>query len=730
MQVVAFPRNSCRSKPHYNKPRLSVREVRFLAVPAHNETELQLVLNLKEPDRARRRGNNIEERKRVEEALGKSEQRFRALVQNAMDLIVVQKADNTLSFVSPSVKRLLGYEPGEMVGEVGADYIHPEDLEWAWEKFYEMLETPGISEPIAIRYRHKDGSWRYFESICNNRMDDPAVGGLVFNCRDITDRVWAEEEIRRLNENLEDRVKERTARLEAALNERKRAEQTLRQSEERFRLLVENSSDVISVFDADGTVVYQSSSIEGILGHKPEDRIGKNIFELALIHPDDLECKQAFFAETRHNPGTSVKAEFRLRHADGSWRHIEAVGRNLLHEPNVRGIVANYWDVTERRRVEEALRMSEVRFRTMIEQSPLSVQVLSPDGQTLRVNRAWEELWGVTLEDIAGYNLLEDQQLEAKSIMLYIQRGFAGEPTRIPAIGYDPEETIPGLTSHEEPKRWVQAFIYPVKDEDGSIREMVLMQEDITERKRAEEEIRKLNEQLEQRVQRRTAQLEAFNQELEAFSYSVSHDLRAPLRSIDGFSRILLEDYADEVDEEGKDHLRRVRAASQRMGQLIDDLLDMSRLTRTEMRRERVDLSALVEGFAEELKRAQPERRAEFVIEKGLVVEGDRRLLRVAVENLLRNAWKFTHKQPRARIEFGVAEHQDTSAYFVRDNGAGFDMAYADKLFGAFQRLHRADEFEGTGIGLATVHRIIHRHGGRVWAEGQVGHGATFYFTL
>ena len=685
---------------------------------------------MKEPDRARRRGNNIEERKRVEEALGKSEQRFRALVQNAMDLIVVQKADNTLSFVSPSVKRLLGYEPGEMVGEVGADYIHPEDLEWAWEKFYEMLETPGISEPIAIRYRHKDGSWRYFESICNNRMDDPAVGGLVFNCRDITDRVWAEEEIRRLNENLEDRVKERTARLEAALNERKRAEQTLRQSEERFRLLVENSSDVISVFDADGTVVYQSSSIEGILGHKPEDRIGKNIFELALIHPDDLDCKQAFFAETRDNPGTSVKAEFRLRHADGSWRHIEAVGRNLLHEPNVRGIVANYWDVTERRRVEEALRMSEVRFRTMIEQSPLSVQVLSPDGQTLRVNRAWEELWGVTLEDIAGYNLLEDQQLEAKSIMLYIQRGFAGEPTRIPAIGYDPEETIPGLTSHEEPKRWVQAFIYPVKDEDGSIREMVLMQEDITERKRAEEEIRKLNEQLEQRVQRRTAQLEAFNQELEAFSYSVSHDLRAPLRSIDGFSRILLEDYADEVDEEGKDHLRRVRAASQRMGQLIDDLLDMSRLTRTEMRRERVDLSALVEGFAEELKRAQPERRAEFVIEKGLVVEGDRRLLRVAVENLLRNAWKFTHKQPRARIEFGVAEHQDTSAYFVRDNGAGFDMAYADKLFGAFQRLHRADEFEGTGIGLATVQRIIHRHGGQVWAEGQVGHGATFYFTL
>jgi signal transduction histidine kinase len=202
------------------------------------------------------------------------------------------------------------------------------------------------------------------------------------------------------------------------------------------------------------------------------------------------------------------------------------------------------------------------------------------------------------------------------------------------------------------------------------------------------------------------------------------------LRSIDGFSQILLEDYAEDLDEAGRDYLARVRAASQRMGRLIDDLLDLSRMTRSEMRRERVDLSALVEGFAEELKRAQPERRVEFVVEGGLVVEGDGTLLRVAMENLLRNAWKFTGKQPRARIEFGVTEREDTRAYFVRDDGAGFDEAYAGKLFGAFQRLHGASEFEGTGIGLATVQRIVHRHGGRVWAQGRVGHGATFYFTL
>ncbi len=256
------------------------------------------------------------------------------------------------------------------------------------------------------------------------------------------------------------------------------------------------------------------------------------------------------------------------------------------------------------------------------------------------------------------------------------------------------------------------------------------LQQEIVERQQVEEELRRLKRELEERVRERTAQLDAANKELEAFSFSVSHDLRAPLRRIDGFSAALLEDCHERLDERGKEYLLRVRKGTEEMGVLIDDLLKLSRVTRVELHLEPVDLGAMAREILEDLRRGNPERPVDLIIRGTITGRGDLSLLRIAVGNLINNAVKFTGKRPDPRIEFGAVKKDGKTVYSIKDNGVGFDMAYADKLFGPFQRLHAVNEFPGTGIGLATVQRVIARHGGTVWAEGTVGEGATFFFTL
>jgi two-component system NtrC family sensor kinase len=261
------------------------------------------------------------------------------------------------------------------------------------------------------------------------------------------------------------------------------------------------------------------------------------------------------------------------------------------------------------------------------------------------------------------------------------------------------------------------------EDENRQIREQLMCKELEAREARAARELAEARAAL-------VEELEWKNMELEAFSYSVAHDLRAPLRSIDGFSQFLVEDYADRLDKEGKEFLKYIRESAQHMGRLIEDLLSLSRVTRSEFRRELVDLTAIADEVAERLCKHHPGHQVEVAVADGLMVSGDPRLLTIALENLLGNAWKFTGKRTDARVEVGASDEGGARIYFVRDNGAGFDMARSAKLFGVFQRLHSANEFEGTGIGLATVQRVMRRHGGRIWAEGKVGCGATFYFTL
>ena len=498
------------------------------------------------------------------------------------------------------------------------------------------------------------------------------------------------------------------------LGRRQLAEETLRAAQGRFRQVLASNTAVIYANKVAGETFspsWISENVTRITGYGTDEAL-QTSWWIDHLHPDD---RSRVLAEM----GALVKkeelaTEYRFRFKDGTyhWVHDEA---RLIRDAEGQALeVFGSWvDSTERRRAEAALRESEERFRLLVGTvRDYAIYMLDPNGRVVSWNRGAEQIKGYSAEEIVGRHFSCFYPPEAVA---------AGAPEHALAMAAEKgrfEEENWRLRK-DGSRFWADVVITAVRDEEGKLFGFAKVTRDLTERKRTDELLR-----------RHTAQLEAANVELDAFAYSVSHDLRAPLRSIDGFSQALLEDYAGQLDAAGQDYLQRVRAATQRMATLIDDLLDLSRVTRSEMTIAPVDLSELARELATEFTSGDPERHVEIVITPDVAVRADRGLLRVVLQNLMGNAWKFTGKRSDARIEVGVVAADGERAYYVRDNGAGFDMAYASKLFGAFQRLHRVTEFPGTGVGLATVQRIIHRHGGRVWAESAVGRGATFYFTL
>jgi signal transduction histidine kinase len=395
-------------------------------------------------------------------------------------------------------------------------------------------------------------------------------------------------------------------------------------------------------------------------------------------------------------------------------------------------------DNTARKQAEEALLKAGALQRAIFNSASFSMIATDKAGVIQLFNVGAERMLGYTAAEVVNQitpaDLHDPQEVIARAELLSLEFGTPIKPG-FEALVFKASRGIVDIYDLTKIRRDGSRFpavvsVTALRDPHEGIIGYLLIGTDNTERKQAADLIRRLNADLEQRVAERTQQLVTANNELEAFSYSVSHDLRAPLRSINGFSQALLEDYSDKLDEEGKSHLARARAASERMGQLIDDLLNLSRMSRLEMRRETVNLSKIACEIKEELRAAEPEREVDFFIDDALVAQADPRLLRIVLNNLLGNAWKFTSKRQHARIEFGCAAENGNKAFFVRDNGAGFDMQYAAKLFGAFQRMHATTDFPGTGIGLATVQRIIHREGGQIWAQSELNVGTTFRFTL
>jgi PAS domain S-box-containing protein len=627
------------------------------------------------------------ERERITEALKQSEQWFRLLANEVVEGLVL--IENGVIFdANESFTRMYGYGLDELVGVSPVELVTPETREIVSRRI-----SMGSEEPYEVQGLKKDGT--------------------AFPI-----------EVRPRRITYEGRKVRVTSVLD--LTERKRSEDALRASEAEYRAIFELAGVGNAQSDPEtGRLVRVNPKFCEITGYSAEELLGMTFLE--ITHPDDrTKDVERFRRMIRGEDDYSVEKRYVRKDGRVAWVSVNAT---VVRDEGGRPVrtAATIQDITERKRVEEdlrrlrnaerardeeALREAQERFRSAFDNAPIGVAVIDPEGRFLQVNRSLCDILGYPEEFLLATTFQEiTHPDDVEASMEQVRRAMRNE------VGsYSLEKRYLAAGGRHV---WVSLSVSLVRNAEGDPLYFVDQIQDITERKRAERELA-----------RRAEELAHANAELEQFSYSVSHDLRAPLRSIDGFSQILLEDYADRLDEEGRSYLGRVRAASQHMGHLMDDLLDLSRVSRDPLRTARVDLSALARDIAEELRGPQPEREVEFVVADGLEADGDARLLAVALENLLGNAWKFTSKEPTARIEFGSLSENGTRVFFVRDDGAGFDPAYADRLFGAFQRLHNDEDFEGTGIGLATVQRVIHRHGGRLWAEGGVDKGATFYFTL
>jgi PAS domain S-box-containing protein len=530
------------------------------------------------------------------------------------------------------------------------------------------------------------------------------------------------QKTRELNEELERRVQDRTSELERAnakleqeITERRRAERELQNRELQLSRAQRMTHLGSWAWKPDRDELFWSEETHRIFGYPGEIEPTFDLFMITVAQADRESIKAIIFDAIERKVPFSF--EHAIVRADGSAGYVRSDGEvSVDDQGEVTELFGTVLDITKAKAAEEALRDSEMRFRFLAENALHIVGTVRRDGVIGYMSPSARQVMGYEPHQLVGTNCLElVHPDDLKSASREFQR-LLGNPGKTFRLSY--------RYRHGNGEWRVLEVLGKLPETDSQ--SAIINAHDITDRVSADAEIRALNDELKSR----SLQLSTTNEELEAFAYSVSHDLRAPLRGIDGFCQALVEDYSGQLDKTANGYLHRIRAGAARMGELIDDLLDLSRLSRSKIVRESVDLSELASQIGADLASREPDRRVDLVVEPGLVADGDRRLLVLLLENLLENAWKFTRRKDRARVEVGRKDAGGATAYYVRDNGAGFDMQYVKRLFGAFQRLHSNDEFEGTGIGLATVQRIVSRHGGRIWAEGAVDEGATFYFTI
>lgn len=629
------------------------------------------------------------ERQRQAEALRQSEAKFRRLADSNVVGVVTANYQGEILEANDALLKLVGYTPADVATKrlhwrnlTPPEYQSQDEQVWA-----EMRQT-GLCTPFEKEFYHRRG----------DRVPVLVAGALLTESQDTAICLLLD------------------------LTERKQAEAALQESEARFRHMTDSAPMMVWMSGTDKRCNYFNQSWLRFTGRTMAQEMGNGWAQ--GVHPDDYQrCLETYInAFEARQP---FEMEYRLRRWDGEYRWILDLGMpRFTPEGNFLGYIGSCIDVSDRRLAEEALRHSEERFRQAMINAPFPMIIHAEDGEILQVNTAWTRLSGYTLAEIPtitawahkAYGERATLQKHVKHLYDLDRRVDEGEFT---------------ITTKDGCQRVWDFSSAPLGRLPDGRRALISMAMDVSDRVAAEAEIRHLNESLEQRVKERTAQLEAANQELESFSYSVSHDLRAPLRHISGFVELLQKQVDPQaLGATGERYLKIIAETSKRAGILIDELLAFSRLGRTPLRRHWVDMNLLVEQVLRSCAGELEERNVQWQVKLLPEVHGDPALLRLVWQNLIDNAIKYTQTRDRAHIAIGSVQNNQEVIFFVRDNGVGFDMQYAHKLFGVFQRLHGENEFEGTGIGLANVQRIIHRHGGQVWAEGEVDGGATFYFSL
>jgi PAS domain S-box-containing protein len=627
-------------------------------------------------------------RKQVEAALRESEERYRMLAENIPQMVWIGDPNGFVEYFNQRWLDYTGLPVHETLGWDWQRVVHPEDLSQTLDVWTTGLKT---GNPVEVQYRLKrfDGVYRWY---IGQALPQRGANGQIVKwfgtCTDIDDR--------------------------------KRAEEALRRSEARLRLFVE--SDLIGIVsgDVDGGLHEVNDAFLRIVGYTRKDFLKKGLRWTEMTPPEHLPLDEAAIAEALKK-GTSSPYEKEFFRKDGT-RVPVLIGCAIIGEQQ-RDAIAFVLDVSELKRTQSALMESEKRFRHVTDTAPMMVWMSGTDKLCNYFNKQWLDFTGRTMEQELGNGWTE--RLHPDDIQSCLETYVSAFDSR---QDFQMEYR---LKRFDGEYRWILDIGVPRFTHEGAFLGYIGSCIDIQDRKQAEAQIRQLNENLEERVKHRTALLEAANRELESFSYSVSHDLRAPLRHITGFVDLLRKRLeTTSLDETSQRYLNIIGEATKQAGKLIDDLLTFSRMGRAEMRFTTIDMNLLVREVQRDLAPETQNRQVSWQIKSLPQVQGDPSMLRLVLHNLLENAVKYSKTRPRIEITVGSTSSEQEVVFFVRDNGIGFDMRYVNKLFGVFQRLHSDPQFEGTGVGLANVQRIIHRHGGRVWAESEIDNGATFYFSL